>query len=594
MDFQRLERIYEEQFIDREWWGNFQLSASPVKKTFGKVTLPDLTAICAKIALHITGEIPRIVLSNKAPNLSLDSSKIALNIKLLHFDLPEEIKINALFGCFIHELGHLVYTRPDVEKAGGKRYTRLEAGILHMLEDRRVESALVKDYPGYYPFLYTARRLVLAVGWQAMEQHIGFYGGTDTEYRDVNGTDGTEALCDYICSKILYPNILEDPVYLKEIKSFPGNIRKMEAIDKLVDPLREYASLTYAEVETVADDLTRIVGDPGIFYENFCLQEMKNTMRGLENYEADREIRLAESVIADMQKTFNPGTFHFYAKTSPLATNSREQVTEKKFVHLVREVKAKVSPVPAELLTKARELSSGIQLQLSMFSAKTDRNKVIYEQDTGELDEEELYQSRFNRNIFWEEAEAFSARLEVVMLLDLSGSMVTGDKMAHQAVLVMALILAFERYANIVSYAVYGHRCDDDGIEITCFHEPGERLRLGKLFSQQALHANADGYAMQYCFGKFHAGSKCKLFLMISDGAPSVVGTEGEDAREQVRRVVHEARKKGIEVLSLGIDNFEQAEMYEEFIPYSGADTMLRFSRWLKKKFISLADETTF
>lgn len=175
MNFQQLERIYEDQFIDRKWWGNFQLPASPVKKTFDKVTLPDLTAICAKIALHITGEIPRIVLSNKAPNLSLDTSKIALNIKLLHFDLPEKIKINALFGCFIHELGHLVYTRPNVEKAGGKRYTRLKTGILHILEDRRVESVLVKDYPGYYPFLYTARRLVLAVGWQAMEQHIGFY-----------------------------------------------------------------------------------------------------------------------------------------------------------------------------------------------------------------------------------------------------------------------------------------------------------------------------------------------------------------------------------------------------------------------------------
>lgn len=229
-----------------------------------------------------------------------------------------------------------------------------------------------------------------------------------------------------------------------------------------------------------------------------------------------------------------------------------------------------------------------------MFSAKTDKNKVIYEQDAGELDEEELYQSRYNRNIFWEETPAPSARLEVVILLDLSGSMVTGDKIAMQTVLAVALVLAFERYANVVTYSVYGHRCDDNGIEVTCFHKPGRRLQLAKLFSQKALYANADGYAMQYCFEKFQPDSPHKLFLMISDGTPSVVASEGEDPQEQVREVVHEGKKKRIEVLSLGIDNFDQADMYDEFIPYSGADTIVLFSRWLRKKFSSLADETVF
>ena len=39
---------------------------------------------------------------------------------------------------------------------------------------------------------------------------------------------------------------------------------------------------------------------------------------------------------------------------------------------------------------------------------------------------------------------------------------------------------------------------------------------------------------------------------------------------------------------------FDQADMYDEFIPYSGADTIVLFSRWLRKKFSSLADETVF
>lgn len=287
-------------------------------------------------------------------------------------------------------------------------------------------------------------------------------------------------------------------------------------------------------------------------------------------------------------------TFHYYAKTSSSESNRRTQASAREFVHVIREVEAEAGTISGELLKKARELAAGIQLQLSMFSAKTDKNKVIYEQDAGELDEEELYQSRYNRNIFWEETPAPSARLEVVILLDLSGSMVTGDKIAMQTVLAVALVLAFERYANVVTYSVYGHRCDDNGIEVTCFHKPGRRLQLAKLFSQKALYANADGYAMQYCFEKFQPDSPHKLFLMISDGTPSVVASEGEDPQEQVREVVHEGKKKRIEVLSLGIDNFDQADMYDEFIPYSGADTIVLFSRWLRKKFSSLADETVF
>ena len=59
---------------------------------------------------------------------------------------------------------------------------------------------------------------------------------------------------------------------------------------------------------------------------------------------------------------------------------------------------------------------------------------------------------------------------------------------------------------------------------------------------------------------------------MISDGAPSATGYDGENAREHVWEVVREGKKRGIEVLSVGIDNFEQADMYEEFIPYSGPE----------------------
>ena len=81
---------------------------------------------------------------------------------------------------------------------------------------------------------------------------------------------------------------------------------------------------------------------------------------------------------------------------------------------------------------------------------------------------------------------------------------------------------------------------------------------------------------------------------MISDGAPSATGYDGEDAREHVWVVVQEAKKRGIEVLSIGIDNFDQSDMYEEFIPYEGPEITTRISRWIREKFMSMAEDNSF
>ena len=59
---------------------------------------------------------------------------------------------------------------------------------------------------------------------------------------------------------------------------------------------------------------------------------------------------------------------------------------------------------------------------------------VFYEQESGELDEDELYQVHFNPHVFMEEFPAPSAMLEVVIMLDLSGSMTDENKLELQLV----------------------------------------------------------------------------------------------------------------------------------------------------------------
>lgn len=549
MDYRWIEEIYDEQFIDRDWWGNFPTARNLLDRDLGTTDLLKLVPVCARIAFHVTGEIPKMVLSNRVPSLSMNPKHITLNLKLLRLGVSDETRVFVFFGYFVHELAHLVYTGQDVAglSDGELRYTPMHYDMIHFIEDRRVESKLVKEFPGYHYYLYAARKLGLAMGLNAVEHYMGFYGG-QSEDGVHRGMDGSEALYDYICSKILYPNLLDESNYMREVLSFPGNDGKVRQVNAILKSIKDYGELTYKEVVWYAGMLTDLFQEKEVCPDHFFLQEMKKAMKRIEDFKTDKQIKMAESVIRDLRKTLNQEpVFSTQLYVSPERSKLEWKGTLGVCDH-IEEFEADVAEISDDLLNRAKELAAKIQLSLAMFSGKMDRARVIYEQDSGELDEDELYQSRYNRNIFFEEVMAPSAILEVVILLDLSGSMCTGEKIPTQIVISSALALAFNKYPNAVYYSIYGHRCGDEGIEIIRFHDRGEKLQLGKLFSQQALHANADGYAMLYCFDKFKSDAKNKLFFMISDGAPSATGYDGEDAREHVWEVVREGKKRGIEV----------------------------------------------
>ena len=109
---------------------------------------------------------------------------------------------------------------------------------------------------------------------------------------------------------------------------------------------------------------------------------------------------MAESVIRDMRKTLN---------SEPLFSNQSFVSSERSKLEWkgnlgccdrIEEVEAEDAQISEVLLNRAKEFAARIRLSLSMFSAKMDRVRTVYEQDSGELDEDELYQVRYNRYIF--------------------------------------------------------------------------------------------------------------------------------------------------------------------------------------------------
>lgn len=569
-----LEALYRTTELDREWWGNFPDSLELVDKNFMQTSdLYQLIPVCARISLHIAGELPNISFS-RGKKMFGDFEFILLNQELLSVRLPDDIRVAVFFGNFIHQLGHFVYSRSDYANIS---FTYDEEAFVHLIEDRRVESKLVEAYPGYYDYLYAARKLTFVMALASIEKDLRFLNLAAVRYN-------------YIATRILYPELFRSEEFVAKMQP---HMARMGQINTVLDGIGDYKALKAAEVAVLARRLCTLCGvdlkisDHPMF--NYYSKVMKNLPFEIEGKQANVDIKVFDDLFQDLSRTLELESTQFVKDegTDRGVKNPFDAIQEK-----ITEVDAVPGNISFEIMGTAKEIASKIRLNFLTFLAKMNKTCVIYEQDSGDLDEDELYQVKFNSDIFVEELPAPSATLEVVILLDLSGSMVDACKLEIQTTLVVALALAFDRNPNI-RFSIYGHRVNRGRIEMTRYHEAGSRFVLQKLFSQEGMYTNADGLALEYALRKFHSGKQNKLIFMISDGRPTV-SIGGKEPRTHVREMVRLAKRQGVEVLSIGISNFDQGDMYDEFIPYTGKDISMKLVLWLRRKFSSIADGATF
>lgn len=568
-----VEVLYRETELDKGWWGDFPESQNLVDKTFPKTSdLYQLIPVCARISLHVAGELPNISFSRKK-NIFGDFEYISLNPELLYLRLPDETRAAIFFGNFIHQLGHFVYSRYDYAHLS---FSYDEGAFIHLIEDRRVEAKLASCYPGYYVYLYAARKLAFVMALNGIEKELRFLNLASVRYN-------------YIATRILYPELFQCEVFLAKMRP---HLARLGQIDQVLDGIGDYGALNAVEVVNIARRLCLLCGTDlkvSDLMFNYYSKVMKNLPFEMEGKQVNIDIKVFDDLFQDLNRTLDiePTQFVKDEGRDSGVKNPPDAVQDK-----ILEVEAGVGNVSLDTLGVAKEIAGKIRMNFLTFLSKMNKTCVVYEQDCGDLDEDELHQAGFNSHIFMEEMPSPSAMLEVVILLDLSGSMVNEDKLKMQTTLVVGLALAFDRNPNI-RFSIYGHRVNRGRIEFTRYHEAGGRFQLQKLFSQEGMYTNADGVAIEYALRKFRPGKQNKLIFMISDGMPTV-SIGGKEPRAHVREMVRQAKRQGVEVLSIGISNFEQGDMYDEFIPYSGSDISMRLVLWLRKKFSSIADGATF
>lgn len=573
MTREEIECIYNREILDREWWGEFPKALEVLDKDLPESSnIYQLMPVCARIALHMVGELPRIIFS-KEVNAVANYDAVVMNPEILSLKVSEKIRSEVFFGQYIHQLGHLCFSRGEYEKYNCNYQQKY---FIHLIEDRRVEGRTLRAYPGYYYYLSAARKMMVTLSLLRAEQELKF-------------TDLDDVRRNYIATCILYPELLKNEIF--QARLLPHKSR-LGWIDSLLGEIRDYADLKPREVVELARTIsTRFMIPPGSDQKmfNYYSKVMMNLPLEVEGAPVDIDVKILDDLFLDLSKSLE-----LTPASDPLEGDSKGALKRvaSPVAERYRELDAPCRQIDLQVMRKARKLASKIRLNFLTFQAKMNKSCVFYEQESGELDEDELYQVHFNPNIFVEELPTPSAMLEVVIMLDLSGSMTDENKLELQLVLSVALAIAFEANPDI-RFSIYGHRVKQERIEIVRFHEPGKRLELKRLFSQEGMYVNADGFAIAYAMQKFRMQTRNKLLFMISDGTPTAAAGN-QDPRVHVREMVREAQRLGITVLSIGISNFNQSDMYDEFIPYSGPEVTMRLVQWLRRKFANIADGATF
>lgn len=573
MTREEIEAIYSGDVLDRRWWGDFPEPLDLLGKDFPETSnIYQLMPVCARIALHMTGELPRIIFS-KVPDAVVRFDAVVMNPEILCLKVAERVRSEVFFGQYIHQLGHLCYSRGTYDKFN---CTFQQRYFIHLIEDRRVEGRIAQAYPGYYYYLNAARKMMYSLALLKAERELKFTDLDDVRYN-------------YLATCILYPELLKADVFVSRLSPHRS---RLGWIDILLDGLPDYASLEPCQVVELARQISaRFLSPPGSEQKmfNYYSKVMMNLPLEVEGAPVDVDVKILDDLFLDLSKSLDlvPGPNVIEGESKGAFKRAAGPVEER-----YRELDAPTGVVDAQIMRRARELASKIRLNFLTFQAKMNKACVFYEQESGDLDEDELYQVHFNPHIFTEELPTPSAMLEVVIMLDLSGSMLDENKLEMQLVLSVALAMAFEANPDI-RFSIYGHRVKQERVEIVKFHEPGRRLELSKLFSQDGMYVNADGFAIHYSMQKFRTTTQNKLLFMISDGTPTAAAGK-QDPRVHVREMVREAQRRGVIVLSIGISNFNQADMYDEFIPYSGPEVTMRLVQWLKRKFANIADGATF
>ncbi len=614
------------------------------KINYSKIsTNEELLKKAHKLILTINLTLFKFITKEKIPNINLNYDSLGsfcnLNMNYIEIGLaslanetfqsfPPQLLVDNAIAVSFHEQYHKRYTVKDLANlfnisvdeyyydkgATGdkiKKYlsTSLHGTIFNILEDHRIERLGNEELPGFGFYFDEGHKFAYAIHFNEI------FNSTLT-------SDKLETVpINYLLYKVLLPDLFEaykDKIFkcLSLLPPTPENDALKVLLTRIDDYFVAYHGKIYSKH---IKEILECTGEIYCLFPKLLREKLEEKVSNsgvitlLENPDlsSGKSTRMTPELLSDLEK-INEECYTEFLKSQRGSSKSNEEdednedelkdkcKTEKINYDITGDnnsyeefqiIDEPLNPVDTNLLSAAEKLSQLIKRNIAFLDSRYSKVHIDYELTEGDIDDDELFSLKFNKNIFFNENEKPTYSLDFGILLDESGSMSSLIEEAKKAVLSLMLALHKAKHINLF---VYGHtqKIAKKVSLYRYYNTLQKKKNINTIFSAHSRSGNADGYAILK-MGEImlESKSKHKILIVASDGQPSASHYSGEAAIKHTKSAVEYLESKGIYVIQICMDYIENSNlMFNHFVQYEeNASFIKNLNSILLKKLIEFS-----
>lgn len=603
-----------------------------IKPSNTEAEIREVFTLCKNRCSILAGETPIVfTLNPKESTAKTDGKKVTVGTDVLDTEKSFEEKAEIMVGLTTHEMGHILHSSFTHLK---KVKNQFHASILNIIEDERIERLLCTDFPGYASNISSTKKYFFDEKY-LVSDYIEEMPHTKGEFELVSAE-----IYDLMFKMIRYPKYVNTDIFKKHEET-------MKTIQKILTPYPMTSAKTFKASKAIYDILHKKMlelydekssspskDSKSERREETPLDDSSTKEKSLEatsskeTSESDSEkseeskssstepssekekssddtladsfkeyaVDTMEAKIGEMMHDFNPDNFS--SKEVSVSKSVKDIDFTEEFIY-DSDQKAtfrvgKSDPYNYAVMYDLVKQDSR-RLSDNLFTRIFSEEQNLRGMRNGNLDESKIVEAAHGvHNVYFSKTPKQSKKINVVMLIDESGSMQHADsgeapRYVHAGCAAIMLEKAFESF-NVGHLFIYGFtgnsswgvRKEFDYNQILIYKEPGRNIPYG-LGSIRPRFENRDGQCIRAVAKRVRSfTNEPMIFFVISDGMPAAPDYKGT---EDTRKAVLEISKKKFFPIQIGIGRGlspeYQSKMFDDFIHYSNPKDMVHDLRKL-------------
>ena len=572
-----------------------------VKPDTSEAEVREIHKLCSNRA-NILADGKNIVftLNAKEETAKTDGRKVTVGTKVLDESSKSfSEKADIMLGLTTHEMAHIIHSSFAHLK---KCQNNFHKSILNVLEDERIEYLLCEEFPGYASniakvkqYFFDEKYLVeeAAEGEKdearkyAMELYDLFFKLVRyPKYLDADKMANYEIELDEM-KAVLTPYPMTSP------KVFNASEEILKIINKNIErKMLEKSGESGESKESSESDSSGESGKPMETSSKKKSSSDKGDKPTPTKEDIEDKIKSVEDHIADMMADLdsdNDGIKKVEVSESVSSVDFTSEFIHDKKNKATFRVGESWPHIYKEYLSEVK--SDSKKLANSLHVRMYRESSMLRGLRSGALDECKLIEAVHGvKTVHLQKTDKLEKAVNIVMLIDESGSMSKGNRYKDAAKAAILIENAFSAFPigelfiyGFTGDAPYGKTGTTDYNQIIRYREPGLNVKFG-LGGVRPRQQNRDGHCIRAVANRVREFSNEPMIMfVISDGAPY-----SEDYcfnYADTRAAVLEVSKQRFFPIQIGIGGdlaeSEQKKMFDDFINYSNPKAMVEDLRKL-------------